>query len=233
MLSSEEIMQLIQRQLDEIKELLKHHRGSTETNEIAVALALARMEIVGIKPNKKSIDGWFVDILQVMKETAAPLGKQSLALYQYTDYEDGSLMLYTKLIHKSGQSIGTKIKLILPATDKEVGAHIDFHKRHQALSLLGIYPDSEVHDDNGDLQAEKSKIKGYRSPLKAAPKVKHWETITKEQHEDLLITLENYPDMVTDLLEKYGIGSLMDMPKESFKDDMKNIRNIIKDIERR
>lgn len=205
---------------------------SIEIHEIAIALALARQEFETLKPNRKSIDGPFADIVQITKVIAVPFAKHGLAFYQATYLEDGQLMLHTEIMHKSGQWIASKIKLILADTDKNSGAHIDFHKRLQALTLLGLYWDNSF-DDDGDDQQEKSTIKGLQSAHQTAPKKKHWDTITKEQYEDVLHTLQDYPDIAKEVMERYGITTLRDMPKRSFIEDMDNIRQLIAKIQRR
>lgn len=211
----------------------KAHR-SENIADVAAAVALAQVEFEAIVPTKRSIDGSFADIGDIYKAISNALSKQGLKLIQRTQKRDEGFMLYTELLHKSGQWLSSEVQIILAATDKETGSHLDFHKRHQALSLLGIYPTGEgSFDDNGDAQYEKDIIKDAHSVTQAAPKKKHWETITKDQYNDLIETLEAYPQIASDIMERYGITTLKDMPKKQFSEDMKLVRELINKIERR
>lgn len=211
----------------------KEPHRSAQIDLIASALAKAQTAFKPLKASGNSIDGAFSDIEDITDAVATALASYGLKLYQHTQPEDGQCMLVTELIHDSGQWISSKMQLIISQTDKETAAHLDFHKRHQALTLLGWHANEKVYDDNGDWQYENNLINKIKNPSKVVAEKKHWITITKEQHDDLVETIQDYPELAKDIMERYGITSLKDMPKQDFPTDMKRIREIIFNIKKR
>ena len=111
-----------------------------------------------------------------------------------------------------------------------MGAHIEFHRRHQMALLLGV--GCAYADDNGLRQREKQVLQGMKSVYEKPQVSRNHETITKEQYEDVLETLQDYPEIAQEVMEKYDITTLADMPKAHFPEDIKRIRKLIAEFHR-
>ncbi len=58
------------------------------------------------------------------------------------------------------------------------------------------------------------------------PKEQSYETITKEQLEELELELQGYPDIAEEVLSKMRLQSLADLPKSKFQVSVQRIREI-------
>lgn len=193
------------------------------------ALAQARNAFTPIQQTGRNIDGPYTRIDDVVRATSSALAEFGLALMQYTEFEDDRLVLVTLLGHSSGQAMESRIPLVRAELDMEFGRHYDFHRCAQMQSVLGISgPDLS---DNGRQQYEDKIVERENSPHTTDQSDKNWVTITKEQYDDLLETLDGHPQIARDIMSKYGIHTLRDMPKKGFAQDMEYIRRLLNRIE--
>lgn len=204
--------------------------ASEQINEIAGALAKARLGFEKIGANKKGFDKSFADLPYILSKVNDGLASNGVSFYQYTTIEDdSSTILVTKLIHSSGQWICSRLRLILGETDKGNDRTLQINKRMQALAILGIWPLEDDLDDGGDMEMEDKVIKGMFDPhVKIQKKSK--EVLTKEQYEQVLHELEGYPRIAKGIMELYDITTLKDMPKDNFIQDVERIRKIKLDL---
>ena len=81
----------------------------------------------------------YASLPSVLNAIRTPLHKWGLIITQTTDYDDTRIILVTTLIHESGQSISTKLPLILGRDDMQgLGGAITYARRYSIVSLLVI-----------------------------------------------------------------------------------------------
>lgn len=197
---------------------------SERINELAASWAKATLSYEEIGANRKGIDGDYPDLPYILTKVQKPLAENGLCIYPHTEKINEEIFLITELLHASGQWLSTRIQLILTGTDKENNKAIAIHKRNQVMTLLNIYPgERDMEDDDGDAQSEKNyiaSIKAHSSPHKKRNK----EVISKEQYDQVLYILQDYPQLAEQLKEKYTITSLKDLPKENFIEEIERLR---------
>ncbi len=118
-------------------------------NEIAAALAAAQAEF---KPAVKNATNphfrnTYADLTSILDATREALCKHGIAFTQSPKHDNGRIVLVSKLIHKSGQSIENEVSL-RPAKDdpQGYGSTITYGRRYGAQCLLGINGED---DDDG------------------------------------------------------------------------------------
>ena len=222
----EEQKKILNRLLDKAEPSRDEEYRSFEINELATSLAKASLSYESIGVNRKGVDGDYPDLPYILTKVQKALAEQGLSIYPRTQKINGETFLITELLHSSGQWISTSIQLILTGTDKDNNRTIAIHKRNQVMTLLNIYPgEKDMDDDDGDEQSEKNyiaSIKSHNLPNKKRSK----EVITKEQYDQVLYVLQDYPQLAEQLKEKYTITSLKDLPKETFIEELEKLRHI-------
>lgn len=210
----------------------KFEYSSESVNELAGALAKARLGFEEVGANKKGVDKNFADLPQILTKVNKGLGTNGLAFVQYTTIEDDEgTILVTKLMHSSGQWIASRLRLILGETDKGNDRTLQINKRMQALALLGIWPIEDVMDDGGDQEME-DKILGGMFQVHETDNKKSKEVLTKEQYAQVLHELEGWPAIAKGILQRYDIQTLKDMPKDNFIPDVERIRKLKIDLKK-
>ena len=110
-------------------------------NELAEALSKAQSEIQDAEKNSKNphFKSEYADLSAVLQATREPLSKNGLSVSQSVNSENDDYFLETTLLHKSGQSIKSKMKLILDKkTMQGLGGAITYGRRYALASIVGI-----------------------------------------------------------------------------------------------
>ena len=160
------------------------------------------------------------------------LKANKLSFRQYLELEDagtGAKLLKTVIGHASGQWLASYERVVPGKTDRETGNRVETYKRIQAKMLLGVSDsgnDPIALDDNGALQAENILIEALKKPNEYKPKAYSKEVITKDNYNELLITLGDDDVILEDVKQKFGIESLADLPKEKYHETLAEIRRI-------
>lgn len=204
---------------------------SNDINLIMAALATAQGEYKPLVPNQPSAHGYFANLEAILKSTRVALSANGLAFYQYLDLDtDGILTLISTLGHSSGQWISSKSRIVTGnKTDKQLSNTLEINKRMSAMMLLGVAPsvnDPDAVDDDGQEQQEEATLKVLKTPK--AKTLDYNETVSKEQYNDLLIELEDYEEIASQILETYDIPTLADLPKTEYQPVLRQIRKLIK-----
>lgn len=112
------------------------------------ALANAQREFPAIQrdavnPHFKSK---YTTLETLLRATREALGKHGLALYHLFDEVDGNRILVTRLVHKSGSHIESRLRL--PSTDnmQHLGSATTYARRYSVAAMLGVSSDD---DDDG------------------------------------------------------------------------------------
>jgi hypothetical protein len=164
---------------------------------------------------------------QLIKETRIPLTNNGLSvLQQIVTNSDGQRVLNTVLAHESGQWIESNIVLSPSKNDiKSIESYTNFMRRLVYGSIVGIV--SEGDDDDGEIEMAQAREIVAKGPSnKYDPKRESFESITKEQLEELEYELAEYPDIGESVLDGLRIISLADMPKSQYMKSMTRIREI-------
>lgn len=204
---------------------------STELNELATALAKAQaeIEIAGRKETNPFFKSKYADLCELIKVSRPALTKNGLAVMQQiiTD-DDGYTMLHTILTHTSGQWIETRMRVVPPKNDvQSFGSCVTYLRRYAYGALINIAVADE--DDDGEAAVYNERVvvaKGTALNTKYNPKENSYETITKEQREELEYELGGYDDIAEMIMDGFKIRSIADMPKGKFLPAIQRVREI-------
>lgn len=228
-----EILEIIHSKLDKLLGLLDGQKTSrsSDLKELFSALAKAQAEMKDAAINRENpyYKDRYRDLSEAIKISRPALTKNGLSvIQQILPNPDGQMILHTMLCHASGQWIETQMRIVPNKSDVQtLGSHIMYLRRTSYESLVGVV--SVFEDDDGEIAmiAEREeRAKGVS--LKYNPKDKDYETITKEQVDELHYTLANHPDIAEEILDRVRIQNLSDLPKNKFIATIERIREIIK-----
>lgn len=211
----------------------KEQYNSDNLTEIATALAKAQGEFKPVMFNQENpyFKSRFADLDIIIKSVRPALSKYGLSFIQQQRMtNEGMTVLHSIILHSSGQWIESRSRIVPPKNDMHSFAStLSYMKRHAAMSLLGITASDDVVDDDAEVamvQTREMFAKGTAINSKYNPKDENFDTITKEQMEELNYELTEYPDIAEQVLEGLKIQSLADMPKTKYSVSMKRIRDI-------
>lgn len=89
----------------------------------------------------------YVALDGVIDAVAAPLREQGIAIMQMTDVEDARTVLVTRLIHESGEWLGSRYPVHPVKADPQgEGSALTYARRYALMALVGIAPE----DDDGN-----------------------------------------------------------------------------------
>lgn len=143
-------------------------RTSESINDIASALAKAQGEMGNAAFNKTNphFKSRYADLAAIRDATIPALAKNGLSLIQTVGSEGDLQVVYTRLIHLSGQWIESVYPLpVGNLKPQEMGSAITYAKRYSWGALCGI---ATEEDDDGNA-AEASGVT-TRAPVRAEPK---------------------------------------------------------------
>jgi hypothetical protein len=118
--------------------------------KLAAALAKAQGELPAPKKTKVAKAGQYsyhyADLADVIDVSKAILAKHGLSVSQPTSVTANGLVLVTKLLHESGESIEATYPLPALGKPQEMGSALTYARRYCYCAILGIAADS---DDDG------------------------------------------------------------------------------------
>jgi hypothetical protein len=226
--------QLIQEQVkQQTPEVPKQAYRSTEINEMAEALSKAQgdyepLNLGDINTYTHDKYALFDDIIRSVRPA---LVKNGLTLTQIKESCDGYTMLYSELIHTSGQWLKASTRIIPPQDDlNQLESIINRHKKIDAMALLNITAKNDPFDDDAELAMQKvrnKEVKGTDLDYQYKPKAKrNTTTVTKDHLEELEIELEEFPDLVKGIYDANHIESLADLPENEYRPTIDRIRKL-------
>jgi hypothetical protein len=211
--------------------ILEPHR-SEEVKELFTALAKAQGEfkVAGLTKENPYFKSRYADLAEMVRVSRPALTKHGLSVVQkIVPDQDGSRILHTVLQHNSGQWTDSKVKIVPPKSDvQSYGSYKSYQKRYEYGSLTGVVCADE--DDDGEAavhEERKSFNKGTKLNHKYNPKEQSFETITKEQLEEIRYELKSHTDLAEEIMDKMKIQSLSDMPESKFLPAIRRIREIV------
>jgi hypothetical protein len=177
-------------------------RTSETIDQLALALATAQAEMKNAKPNKSNshFKNKYADLAEIRDTVTPALSKNGIAVSQGTDTEGTSILVITRLIHKSGQWIESRFPI---AYDKPqaMGSAYTYAKRYSLAAICNIA--AEEDDD-----ANAANDKAVTPPSKA--------TITAEQFRILRDLIDKTGTEETKLLAYVKADSLEDFTPTQF-----------------
>lgn len=217
--------------LAELQERNKQPSRSTEINELATALAKAQgeMKIAGLNAQNPFFKSSYADLAEIVKASRPALTKNSLAvIQQIIPNEDGQNILHTILTHATGQWIESRMRILPAKTDvQSLASYITYLRRYSYAAIVGVVSSDEDDDAEIAVSDERNKTaKGTAISTRYNPKEKSFETISKEQLEELEYELAQYPEIAEEILERLRLQSLADLPKNMFLRSIERIREI-------
>jgi hypothetical protein len=150
-------------------------QSSTETNELAAALAKARPEMPHPIKNCKNphFNNEYADQKAIMDAVGPAMAKHGLSVTHQPDSD----MMHSYLRHSSGQWLRASLPLILGQRRdmQALGAAITYAKRYLTGALLSLHHDT---DDDAESTMARGQAKAKRAPKAKAepsPSVSDWE----------------------------------------------------------
>lgn len=176
--------------------------GKDPIDKIAKALSKAQGEMCGVVKNKKNefLKSSYADLASAYAACRDALYDNQLAITHCIEYENGQMLMVTKLIHESGQ----EIKSVMPIVDQKnvqtLGSTLTYLRRYSVMSLLALAP---VEDDDGN------------TSIVMQAKAKN-DSITKDQVVFLEDLLKDQPELKLETFIFAKIHDLSDLPKDLF-----------------
>lgn len=198
---------------------------SFEINELSGALAKAQAEFKTAVYNKNNpfFKSKYADLEACVNASRPALNKYNISIAQpLIAQNDGTLMLYTKMTHSSGQWMHSRVK-INPAknTPQDLSSYTSYMKRMAYCSLVGVVTGDE--DDDGEV----AMVEHRNYPQRPAPqKEETFEPITKEQLEEFEIELVDNMDIAQQILDGFKIQSISEMPKSKYSASIRKVREL-------
>jgi len=207
----------------------KERNRSADLKELFAALAKAQaeMDLAQMDRENPYFKSKYADLASIIKASRPSLTKNGLSvIQQILPNDDGQNILHTMLCHASGQWIESRMRIVPPKNDiQTLGSYITYLKRYSYASLVGITGRDE--DDDGEIAMVQARDIIAKGPsTKYNPKEESYETITKEQLDELEYELSEYPDLAEEVMDKMRIQSIADLPKSKFRAAVTRIREI-------
>lgn len=210
----------------------QNNSRSQDLNELfgALSMAQASMQIAGLNKENPYYKSKYSDMVSIINASRPHLTKNNLCvIQQILPNDDGQNILHTLLCHKSGQYIESRMRIVPPKADVQtLHSYILYLRRVSYSSLVGIASQNE--DDDAEMAQSTERelfAKGPALNTKYSPREESYETITKEQLDEIYYELSAYPDIAEDVLLSLQIQNLSDMPKSKYPHSIRRIRDIV------
>jgi hypothetical protein len=229
-MEQDKILEAIQQLSLHVKNLHKPEPSrSTDLKELFAALAKAQseMEVAGRKSENPYFKTKYADLSEIVRASRACLSRNGLSvIQQILPNNDGQSILHTILAHSSGEWISSQMRIIPPKSDVQtLGSYITFLKRYSYAALIGVVSSEE--DDDGEVAVATDRELFAKGPAETyKPKNEPYDTVSRDQLDELQYELVNYPDIAEEVLTKMKIQSLADLPKSKFRISIERIREI-------
>lgn len=143
-------------------------------NELGTALAIAQAEVKNAVRGEENSEfhSSYADLAAVWDACRQALGKNGLSVLQFTGISaEGAPVLFTTLLHRSGQAITGTTPIYLPPTERTnkegktvqtnmsqaFGSAITYVRRYALAAMVGVATeDDDANSANGDDQKQKA-----------------------------------------------------------------------------
>jgi hypothetical protein len=204
---------------------------SKDLNELFAALAKAQIEMNTASLNSENpyFKTRYSDLCEIVRASRPCLAKNGLSVIQQILTNcDGQSVLHTILGHVSGQYIETQMRIVPPKADvQSLGSYLSYLRRYSYAALVGVTSSNE--DDDGEIAVFQDRDKMQKATsvnTKYNPREESYQTVSKDQLEELEYELAEYPDIASEILEKMKLQHLADLPKSKYMVSLQRIREI-------
>jgi hypothetical protein len=211
---------------------LKREYRSPEVNELFAALAKAHtsMPAAAMDSVNSHYKNEYAGLTSIITTSRPSLSANGLSVLQQIVNEDGQSSMLTILAHSSGQWIQSAMRILPPKNDiQAIGSYITYIRRYTYAALIGVVTDDQSDDDDGEAAmatARESEAKGVALNTNYNSKQQTYDTITREQLEEIEYELSEFPDIALQVLDALRLRNLADMPKSKYHNSLKRIREI-------
>jgi len=231
--------ELVEQKVQErIKSAPRETFMSVAVDELAKAMSIAQGEYLPLFFNQTNpYERWeYNDLESIIRAVRPALSKNGLFFTQLPCVEDsGATIVYTRLIHSTGQWIECRSRVI-PAKNNqhEFDSVLAFQKRAAAYSILGIAGKNDRVDDDAEKDMATVRTQGDKGTdinlshnSNYNNKDASYARISRDQLAELEYVLSEFPDMVTQLLNKERIDTLADLPGSRYRVTLDETHRII------
>lgn len=141
---------------------------SEQINDLAAALAKAQAEIQNAVLNKTNphFKSRYADLAAVREAVTPALTKHGLSVVQMTGTDDSRMVVYTRLLHSSGQWVQSAYPIISDTSKPQaMGSALTYARRYSLAAMCGI---ASEEDDDGNAAQEHGKNHPHTEPVMAA-----------------------------------------------------------------
>jgi hypothetical protein len=152
-------------------------KTSDAINEISAALAKAQGEVSNPVFNKTNphFKSSYADLSSVLNAVRPVLAKNGISIMQLTNLEESGLVLYTRLVHSSGQWIESVYPVTASGKHQEIAAALTYAKRLSLSAIVGVA--GEEDDDGNAANTVPVTAKGTPKPKPEASKLTEEESM--------------------------------------------------------
>lgn len=131
---------------------------SESIDAIGGALAKAQLELQNPPKNKTNphFNSKYVDLSDGLDVIRKVLGKHGIAVIQATKAEEGHIILYTRLLHSSGQWLESTYPVSGMERHQIMGSALTYARRYSLFSMVGVAGED---DDDGNAAQEAKPVK--------------------------------------------------------------------------
>jgi hypothetical protein len=135
--------------------------------ELAVALSKAQSEMTTASKDARNphFGSSYATLASVWDALREPLTRNGLSIVQTGDFDETGPILVTTLLHSSGESMLSRLRILNPKNDMQgLGSAWTYARRYALQAIAGIAPDD---DDDGNAATVRSQpVKAVVNPLK-------------------------------------------------------------------
>lgn len=222
------VYKAVQEHTKKVDQILARPKESGKELNSALAAAQAEFEIARKSKEDNYYHMRYENLTDVVDASRPYLAKNGLSVTFIVDHkDDGGAMLTCNLLHSSGQSLESKIRLLPSKNDpKSLASEVAFMKRILYAGITGVVADDEDDDAEMAMSTFRESDERGLSPEKKPENREDRTPITKDQYDDLEYELAEFDDIAKTILEAYKIRDLASMPKAKYHSAMARIRAI-------
>ena len=145
---------------------------SDEIDKIIPALIDAQGEFTKAIASRENdyYDSKFVGLVDVLAAVGPALREHRIAIVQQTAVEGDDLVLFTRLIHESGQWLGSRYPIKPVKADPQgVGSALTYARRYSLMALVGIAPEDDDGNAAGQDESHQQQSSSRRQQRQSAP----------------------------------------------------------------
>jgi len=223
-------IEALEKRIREVKpDLIPSRSADLKELFTALAKAQAEMQCAGRKSENPYFKSSYADLAEIVRVSRPALAKNGLSVIQQVlPNEDGQNILHTILAHSSGQWIESRMRILPSKPDvQSLQSYITYIRRSAYSALIGV----TVMDEDDDAEQEvatqrETYAKGVALNTKYNPREESYESLTKEQLDEVNYELQEYPDIAEQVLSGLKIQNLSDIPKSKYSVSLRRIREI-------